>query len=116
MREPMKILLAALLFTMGCSTPSYTSDRGKREEVDLAQSRQIAEDFARSRPDFLAKNGQNLILIAEEPLRCRLCWVFDFRYEVLVNGKPYEKFLTVTVQGGKASMAIPAREDMPPGQ
>jgi hypothetical protein len=115
MRETMKMLLAVLFFSMGCSTPSYTSDGRAIQEVDLAQSRQIAEDFVRSHPDFLANSGQNLTLIVEEPLRCRLCWVFDFRYVVLVKGKPYERYVTVTVQEGEASMAIPAREGMPPG-
>jgi hypothetical protein len=116
MREIMLMLFAVFLFSMGCSAPSYTSDGGAIQEVDLAQSRQIAEDFVRSHSGFLANGGQNLNLIAEEPLRCRLCWVFDFRYVVLVNGKPYDKYVTVTVQEGKASMAIPAREGMPPGQ
>jgi hypothetical protein len=116
MREIMLMLFAVFLFSMGCSAPSYTMDGGAIQEVDLAQSRQIAEDFVRSHPGFLANSGRNLTLIAEEPLRCRLCWVFDFRYVVLANGKPYDKYVTVTVQDGKASMAIPAREGMPPGQ
>lgn len=112
----MKMLLAVFLFSMGCSTSSYTTDEEAIREVNLAQSRQIAEDFVRSHPEFLAHKGQNLTLIAEEPLRCWLCWVFDFQYEILVNGSPYARYLTVTVQGGKASMAIPAREGMPPAQ
>jgi hypothetical protein len=110
----MLMLFSVFFFSMGCSAPSYTSDGGAIQEVDLAQSRQIAEDFVRSHPDFLANNGQNLTLIAEEPLRCRLCWVFDFRYVVLVNGKPYDRYVTVAVQEGKASMTIPVEEGMPP--
>jgi hypothetical protein len=116
MREFTLMLLSVFFFSMGCSTPSYTMDGGAIEQANVAQSRQIAEDFVWSHPDFLANNGQNLTLIAEEPLRCRFCWVFDFRYVVLVNGNLYQRYVTVTVQEGKASMAIPAAEGVPPSQ
>ena len=115
MRSAIRIVLA-VLFAVGCSTSSYNTDEAGTEELNMEKSRQIAEDFVRSRPDFVANNGKDLTLIAEEALRCRLCWAFDFRYVVLVNGIPRQKYITVTVQEGKASMAIPAEEGMPPRQ
>jgi len=109
-------IVLAVLFAMGCSTLSYTSDEAVTEEPTMEKSRQIAEDFVRSHPDFIANNGQDLTLIAQEPLRCHSCWAFDFRYTVLVNGIPRQKYMSVAVQEGKPSMAIPVREGMPPGQ
>lgn len=110
------ITLSVFLFTIACSAPSYTTDEAVTEELNMERSRQIAEDFVRSNPDFVTNNGQDLTLLAEEPLRCRLCWAFDFRYTVLANGKLRKKYMSVTVREGKASMAIPVREGMPPGQ
>jgi hypothetical protein len=109
-----KIVFAVLFFAMGCSTPSHTTGDEAIQEIDLARSRQIAEDFVRSHPDFITDNGQDLTLIAEEPLRCQLCWGFDFRYIALVNGVRYERYMGVVVQEGKASMVIPVEEGMPP--
>lgn len=116
MRGTIRIAIAVYFLTMGCSSSSYTTDEVALEGLNMEKSRQIAEDFVRSHPDFIANSGKDLTLIAEEPLRCRLCWVFDFRYVISVNGKPLEKYVTVTVQEGKASMAIPVPEGMPPGQ
>ena len=115
MRCTINIVLA-VLFAMSCSTSSSTSHGVAIEELNIEKSRQIAEDFIRTHPAFAAHNGQNLSLIAEETLRCPLCWVFDFRYVVLVNGKPLERYVTVTVQEGKASLGIPEKEGMPPNQ
>ncbi|MFX0198845.1 MAG: hypothetical protein ACFFCW_22215 [Candidatus Hodarchaeota archaeon] len=109
-------IVLAVLFAVGCSTSSYNTDEAATAELNMEKSRQIAEDFVRSHPDFVANNGKDLTLIAEEALRCRLCWAFDFRYVVLVNGIPRQKYITVTVQEGKASMAIPVQEGMPSGQ
>jgi len=115
MRGAIRILLA-VLFAAGCCTSSYNTDEAGTEELNMEKSRQIAQDFVRSRPDFVTNNGKDLTVIAEEALRCRLCWAFDFRYVVLVNGIPHEKYMSVTVQGGKASMAIPVQEGTPSGQ
>ena len=109
-------IVLAVLFAMGCSTSGSTADEPVTGELNLEKSRQIAEDFVRSRPDFITNNGKDLTLIAEEPLRCHFCWAFDFRYTVLVNGTPRQKYMSVTVQQGKASMAIPVQEGMPSGQ
>jgi hypothetical protein len=112
----MRLALAIFFYTVGCSPHTYNTDEVVIEELNMERSRQIAEDFVRSNPDFMTNNGKDLTLLAEEPLRCRLCWAFDFRYVVLVNGKPYGKYVTVTVQEGKASMAIPVKEGMPRGE
>jgi len=109
-------IVLTVLFAMNCSTSRCTSNGVAIEELDREKSRQIAEDFVRFHPDFSANNGQDLTLIADEPLRCHFCWAFDFRYTVLVNGIPREKYMSVTVQEGKASMAIPEQEGTPPGQ
>lgn len=109
-------IVLAVLFAMGCSTSSCITDEAVTEELNLEKSRQIAEDFVRSHPDFIANNGKDLTVIAEEPLRCHLCWAFDFRYTVAVHGIPRQEYMSVTVQEGKASMAIPVQEGMPSGQ
>jgi len=115
MRSAIGIVLT-VLFATSCSTLKCSSNGVAIEELNREKSRQIAEDFVRSHPDFSAYNGQDLTLIAEEPLRCHFCWAFDFRYTVLVHGIPREKYMSVTVQEGKASMAIPVREGTPPGR
>ena len=110
-----KVFFALLFIIMLSPAPSF-SMTGGRQELNRDNSRKIAEDFVRAQPDFLTNNGRDLTVIAEEPLRCERCWAFDFKYIFIYNGIPHEKYITVTVQDGKASRAVPVEERSPEKQ
>ena len=105
-KKSIRVALGMLVFAIGCSTPRETTNKVANHEMNLEKSRQIAEQFIRSHPKFISDHGKELTVIAVEPLRCRSCWVFDYRYVTYVRAEPRKKYMSVVVQKGKPSIAI----------
>ncbi|GEM_PF-2886421 len=102
--------LALLFLVTGCAGGGDKETVKAADKAGVNESRRVAEGFVRSLPGFKEYEGRNLTVIAEEPLRDSTGWVFDFRYTALVHGQPEKRYITVSVQGERASKVIPMPE------
>jgi hypothetical protein len=73
-------------------------------QVTMEESRQIAEDYVTSMPEYTDNDGRNLRLVETLTLRCPYCWQFVYQFDMRSMKDPDvvdQMSVAVTVQEGE---------------